>query len=173
MHTQLIRIHLQPNSYRMEKDCIVTFEEYGILPKLGKTLKYVDTYINNQLKVASIDLTKKQVLVLKSLGAKGPLPQNDLAFITERDKASLARFINTLEKKNLVARIPSSTDKRINMVHLTKHGETVLQNTLPVFQKLVLQIQENIPKSELLQAANTLSKIKENINTLKGRCSDN
>lgn len=147
--------------------------DFGILPYIGKTLKCIDAFINNELKIASIDLTKKQFLVLKTLTIRGPLPQHNLAFVTERDKASLARFINTLEKKNLVARIPSTTDKRINIVHLTKHGEKVYQNTLPIFKKLVLKIQENIPEADLQQTANTLSKIKKNIESLNTGCNRN
>ncbi|WP_339923440.1 MarR family transcriptional regulator [uncultured Cyclobacterium sp.] len=157
----------------MNKECNGDNTEYGILPWLGKTVKHIDIFINNNLKQAGIDLTKKQMLVLKALSMKGPLPQNDLAFITERDKASLVRFINTLEKKNLVARIPSPTDKRINMVHLTKHGEKVFQDTVPVFRKLVLQIQENIPEEELEQTARTLDKMKENIENLNSGCNSN
>ena len=157
----------------MDKDYKPNINEYGILPWLGKTMKWVDIFINANLREAGVDLTKKQMLVLKALSMKGPLPQNDLAFITERDKASLARFINTLEKKNLVARIPSATDKRINMVHLTKHGELVFQNTVPIFKKLVLQIQENISEEELEQTARTLAKIKNNIENVKNGCNSN
>ena len=157
----------------MENDCKVYITEYGILPWLGKTIKCVDIYINHNLKEAGIDLTIKQMLVLKALSTNGPLPQNDLAFITERDKASLARFINTLEKKNLVARLPSATDKRINMVNLTKHGEKVYQSTLPIFKKLVLQVQENIPEQDLEQSAKTLSKIKDNVTYIHTTYKDN
>ena len=146
--------------------------DYGILPLLGKTVKCIDIFINNNLKQSGFDLTKKQLLVLKALSSNGPLPQQNLAFITERDKASLTRFINTLEKKRLVSRIPLATDKRINMVHLTKLGEKVFQNTVPIFRKLVLQIQEDIPEQELQHLARALDKINENIEILNsgGNC---
>ncbi len=157
----------------MDKECAPEFEEYGILPTLGKTVKCIDIYVNNKLKEAGVSLTKKQLLVLKKLTENGPLPQNDLAFITDRDKASLARFINTLEKKNLVARIPSSTDKRINMVHLTKQGEKVFGETEPLFKSLAQQIQAGIPQAELDQVVDTLLKIKENIHSLKSSCTNN
>lgn len=157
----------------MDKEFDMQATGYGILPMLGKTVKYIEAYINNQLKYVGIDLTKKQFLVLKTLTQKGPLPQNDLAFITDRDKASLARFINTLEKKNVVARIPSTSDKRINIVHLTKRGEKLFQETEPVFQKIVLQIQKNISETELNQVTNTLLKIKENIKNIKSSCINN
>lgn len=157
----------------MENRCTSDIGEYGIMPTLGKTVKLIDIYINGQLKKAGIDLTKKQLLVLKALTHKGPLPQNDLAFITERDKASLARFTDTLEKKNLVARIPSPTDKRINIVHLTKHGEKLFQNTEPIFKSLIMQVQQNISQPDLEQVASTLSKIKQNVENLKSGCTSN
>ncbi len=157
----------------MEKECESNYTEYGIVPTLGKTVKCIDIYVNHQLREFGIDLTKKQLLVLKKLIENGPLPQGDLAFVTDRDKASLARFINTLEKKNLVARIPSSTDKRINIVHLTKHGEKVFNETEPLFKKLAQKIQAGIPEEELEQATRTILKIKENVESLKSSCISN
>jgi len=148
-------------------------EGYGVLPYLGKTMKCIDQYINGKLKDANVDLTKKQFLVLKSLTLRGPLPQNDLAFVTERDKASLARFINTLEKKNLVARIPSTKDKRVNIIHLTTHGETTFKETEPFFKGIVIDVQKNIPEEDLEMLKNTLNKIKNNINSSETSCTNN
>ena len=113
------------NSYKMENDCKVYITEYGILPWLGKTIKCVDIYINHNLKEAGIDLTIKQMLVLKALS------------------------------------------------NLTKHGEKVYQSTLPIFKKLVLQVQENISEQDLEQTAKTLSKIKDNIENLNSGCNRN
>ena len=53
----------------------------------------------------------------------GPLPQHDLAFLTDRDKTSLTRLLSTMEKKNLVARITSSEDKRVNLFIASAHNQ--------------------------------------------------
>jgi DNA-binding MarR family transcriptional regulator len=147
--------------------------EYGVLPLLAKTRRCADVYINKRLQLMGVGLTLKQIVVLKSLALDGPLPQSSLAFCTDRDKASLARFVNTLEKKNLLARIPSKEDKRVNLVHLTASGEKVFNEALPVFKKIILEVQEGISQEELNQVSITLSKLRSNINSLKNSCTSN
>ena len=79
------------------------------------------------MKENGIELTKVQLILLKKLNEMDGQPQNNLAFLTNRDKASLARLITTMEKKNLVARIPSKSDHRINNIYITKHGLCILK----------------------------------------------
>ena len=92
-------------------------------------MKCIDYFISDGLKEEGIDLTKAQMILLHRLRMADGQPQHSLAFITDRDKASLARLLTTMENKNLVARIPSKTDGRVNLIFLTKHGEELLDKS--------------------------------------------
>ena len=156
----------------MRKGMFPDLEDF-MMPWIGKTMKHIDNFLSCQLRERGIELTRKQVIVLKILFHDGPLPQNDLAFITERDKASLTRFINTLEKRNLVARIASTEDKRVNLIHLTKNGEKVLMETMPILFELILKMQEGVSEKDQQTVIKTMKRIQENIgNNLEG-CSNN
>ncbi len=139
--------------------------EKSILPWLGKTMKMIDNYVHDKMKISGMDLSKEQWLLLKVLIDEDGRPQNELAFITNRDKGSLARLVNTMEGRNLVARIPSKTDRRINHIYLTKHGRQTFESSKPIFTRMVGEIEKGISKKEREQLILILQKIRENIKT--------
>ncbi len=137
--------------------------EDKILPWLGRTLKLIDDYVNERLYQEGIGLTRVQLLLLIKLHHLDGQPQHSLAFITNRDKASLARLLTTLEKKNLVARIPSKTDGRINHVYLTKHGKETFKLAMPTIEKILYEIQEGLSSAEIKNTINILKNIQKTI----------
>ena len=136
-----------------------------MLPWMGKTSKAIDYFLADKLKENGIGLTKVQMVLLKKLWEMDGQPQNNLAFLTNRDKASLARLITTMEKKNLVARIPSKSDHRINHIYVTKHGLYILKKAAPVMIEAIGQIQKDIPKKDIEKVIEIMKKIGLNINS--------
>ena len=120
-----------------------------LLPWMGKTMKLIDTFITNQLLERDIDLTKVQLVLLKILYSNDGQQQNDLALLTNRDKASLARLLNTVERKGLVVRVPSKDDKRIKMVHITKKGMEYYERARPLLQELISNIQNGMSPRDI------------------------
>ncbi len=139
--------------------------EKTMLPWLGKASKAIDYFLADKLKENGIELTKVQLVLLKKLWDMDGQPQNNLAFLTNRDKASLARLITTMEKKNLVARIPSKSDHRINHIYITKHGMDILKKAAPIMIEAIDQIQKDISKKDIEKVIETMKKIGLNINS--------
>lgn len=123
--------------------------EDTLLPWMGRTMKLVDAYITNQLTEHNIDLTKVQLILLKILYSNDGQPQNDLALLTNRDKASLARLLDVVERKGLVVRVPSKEDKRIKLVHITKKGMDYYERARPLLKEMILKIQQGISSEEI------------------------
>lgn len=136
----------------------------NLLPWLGKTSKFLDYYISDSLRINRIDLTKTQIILLLTLARADGQRQHDLAFITNRDKASLARLLTTMESKNLVARIPSKEDGRVNLIFITKHGVEILENTKPIMKRIMDEIQKGLTESEIKSVIEVMKKIQKNIN---------
>ena len=128
-------------------------------------MKYVDYFIADNLRDHNIDLTKTQMLLLFRLEMADGQPQHNLAFITNRDKASLARLLTTMENKNLVARIPSKEDGRVNLIYITKHGEEVLAKCKPILKQMMEEIQQDLSQEEIETVINVLKKVQSNIHT--------
>ncbi|MTI31373.1 MarR family winged helix-turn-helix transcriptional regulator [Xanthovirga aplysinae] len=137
--------------------------DYTLTPWIGKTAKMISLYFSDKLQSRGIDLTKTQCILLKILHDKDGVPQNELAFITERDKTSLTRLVNTMEKKNLLERVPSEEDKRVNLVYLTEEGRKIFERALPVIKEIVEELQKGISEEEVNYAIGIIKKVQNNI----------
>lgn len=166
---QLSMLPLSPKKEKMESENDIFGIDFNLSPHIGKCAMGISRFITAELKRHNFGLSHKQVVVLKVLRQNGPLPQNDLAFITNRDKATLVRFINTLEKGGLVKRKSCAEDKRVNRVMITSKGTEVLNSALPIFKNLITQIQKGISSEEKQQVIGVTEKIMNNIQTLEAK----
>ncbi len=135
-----------------------------IAPWIGKTFKLMNIFISEVFHKNNIQVTKEQWIVLKILHEDNDgLIQNDLAFITNRNKATLTRLINVMEKNNLVARIPAKDDSRKKFIYITKKGRKLFAKMKPLMLSSIKSIQKNISEKELETFISVMSKIQENI----------
>lgn len=134
-----------------------------LIPLVGKTAKMQRLFIGDRLKASRVDLTIEQWFLIARLFHEDGQNQNDLAIITDRDKASLTRLVNTLEKKNLVDRVHSVQDKRVNNIYLTKKGRVIFKKTIPVVNEAIKEMQQGIRLEERQKAMEVLRKIQNNI----------
>jgi len=134
-----------------------------LMPWIGRSMKVIDYFIMDRFLQHGIELTKVQWLLLKRLKEMNGESQHNLAFLTNRDKASLTRLLTTMEKKNLVARIPSESDHRINRIYITAYGEKILKKSRPVIEDMIREMQNGLSQEERMIAINVLKKLINNI----------
>ena len=139
--------------------------EETLMPWIGKSMKVIDYFFMDRFSQNGINLTKVQWLLLKRLKEINGESQHNLAFITNRDKASLTRLLTTMEKKNLVSRISSDSDHRIKRIYITKHGDQILKQTMPVVNKMIKEMQSGLQEKDRRIAITVLKKLMENIKT--------
>ncbi|MFK8037481.1 MAG: MarR family winged helix-turn-helix transcriptional regulator [Crocinitomicaceae bacterium] len=137
--------------------------EKSLAPWLGKTMKCVENKIEERLEENGLDISKMQFLLLRSVYQKEGICQNELAFFSNRNKSSLTRAINTLEKKNYIARMASKEDRRINQLFITKQGLQMLEKAKPLFLDMAALIESGLSKEEIEATINTLKKIQKNV----------
>jgi DNA-binding MarR family transcriptional regulator len=155
---QLIIIRVQKMAEEFKIDL-----EKNLMPWIGHTSKLIDYYIIECMAREGVELTKVQLVLLKRLKEDNGIPQHDLAFLTNRDKASLARLLNTMEKKNLLARIPSDKDHRINLIYITKHGETILKSAWPIMKGIFKKMHTGVREDDILRLIDVLRRIQKNL----------
>jgi DNA-binding MarR family transcriptional regulator len=144
--------------------------EKSIAPWIGKTEKLMNMFMRDSFAKAGVEITKEQFILLAKLEQQDGIKQKDLAYITERNKGSLARLINTMEKKNYVARIPSEVDKRINCIYLTRHGRETFEKIQPIVWNCINKMQQGVTQEEIDTAINIIKKMQLNILTDKNSC---
>jgi DNA-binding MarR family transcriptional regulator len=77
------------------------------------------------------DLTLRQFAVLAALAERTDLTQTDLVRATGIDRSTLADMVGRMEKRHLVARERSASDKRAKLVRLTNRGRAKLLEAAP------------------------------------------
>ncbi len=157
---QLLKVFMYHCKMKSKNE-IVDFEN-SIAPWLGKTVKIVEYYLQEAFNTNKVDLTKEQMIVLKKLHDQDGLHQNELAFLTLRDKSSLTRLLSKMEAKKYISRKQSNKDKRINHVYLTSLGREIFEETRPIIKYIIDTLEHNISNKEKEQIIDILKKIQSN-----------
>ena len=110
-----------------------------------------------------IEITTEQWSVLACLWQKDKVTQQALCSLTLKDKPSMTRLIDKLEKRNLVTRVSDHNDRRINLIHLTNAGNELQQKATDLVQKIVVKTLNNITDNELDISRIVLKKIMTNL----------
>ena len=132
---------------------------------IGSTAKMLDNYLHEAFQREGLDLSKEQMVVLKKLHENDGLIQNELAYLTLRDKSSLARLLAKMERKNYITREQDDFDKRVNRVFLTETGKIAFRRTRPIIVGLKEIMEKNIKEEEIYQLIKTLERIQHNISS--------
>lgn len=119
--------------------------------------------VNAKIKEQGLSITVEQVGILFRLCMCHNVTQKDIAEFFGRDKTTVARVVGTMEKNNLLVRVPSENDKRINYLHLTNKGKEAQSVLAKIAKETIKLAEEGISKEELETCKRVLRKIRSNI----------
>lgn len=119
-----------------------------------------------KLRAHGFDFTMEQGGALMRLWMKDGQSQVELAEFLGKDKTTIARLINSMEKSLLVVRVPSKEDKRINLIYLTQKGKEVQKVVMECIQATLKEAQKGVDEHELETTKKVLKQIANNL----GRC---
>lgn len=138
-----------------------TDEVFTILT--GKISNAINRTFLRAFATEGIDITTEQWSVLACLWKKDKVTQQTLCTLTAKDKPSMTRLIDNLEKRNLVTRVSDHNDRRINLIHLTEAGTKLQAKATEIVQKIAMRTLHNISEEELNMSRNILKKIMDNL----------
>lgn len=78
-------------------------------------------------RLTSLDLLPQHAGVLRMLGQSSGISQQELAARLDMHASRLVGLLDTLEKRGLVERQSSATDRRVYALHLTEAGRDTLK----------------------------------------------
>jgi DNA-binding MarR family transcriptional regulator len=110
-----------------------------------------------------IDISTEQWSVLACLWQKDKVTQQTLCSLTAKDKPSMTRLIDKLEKRNLVTRVSTNNDRRINLIHLTETGAALQNKATELVQQIATKTLNGITDEEMNISRNVLRKIMTNL----------
>mgnify|MGYP001180876821 FL=1 len=98
----------------------------------GKASIAIARRLQKKFNNAGLNITIEQWSVLYHLWKEDGRSQQQLCNATFRDKPSITRLVDNLEKLNLVKRVPSENDRRINLIYLTKQAQKLEEETMRI-----------------------------------------
>lgn len=120
----------------------------------------------SELVANNVDLTPEQYLLIDLLWDEGPLTQQEIAIQMQKDKNSITKLIDGLQRKGYVVRKIDSDDRRKNMVHVTAMGQGKKQEITRIAIDAADKILSGIPEEELIRATEVLSKLNKKMKKL-------
>lgn len=106
------------------------------------------------------NITPEQFLVMDTLWNNGAkMSQQQIADTIIKDKNSVVKLIDGLEKKELVRRVANVDDRRQNLIEVTPLGKEIEENVKETAMNAVGTITEGIGKQELQTFINVLTKM--------------
>ena len=117
----------------------------------------------DKLQENGINITPEQFLVLDILWEKQSLSQQNIADIIQKDKNSVTKIIDSLEKKQLVRRVVDTKDRRINKIELTDEALSLEKVTTEVAINFMNDTIKGIDNKDLDSFVNVMRQIKNNL----------
>jgi DNA-binding MarR family transcriptional regulator len=157
--------------YNFENSCINNYmsnsqfkrgELYSVINGMASTA--VARRLQKNFRNAGLDITIEQWTVLYHLWKEDSLNQQELCNRTYRDKPSITRLIDNLERQKLVKRASSKNDKRINLVCLTDAGRSLQDATLALANQTMDEALTGVKKEEIEVVKSVLQRVYDNLN---------
>lgn len=136
-------------------------ELYSVINGMASTA--VARRLQKNFRAAGLDITIEQWSILYHLWKEDCLSQQELCNRTFRDKPSITRLIDNLEKQRLVKRVSSAEDKRINMVCLTDAARDMQDKTLEIANETMDEALIGVNREEIEMVKNVLQKVYDNL----------
>lgn len=121
-------------------------------------------YISNIFQEHGFNITPEQFLVMDALWNDGTMSQQQIAQTIMKDKNSVVKLLDGLEKKNLVTRVPDKVDRRQNLIEVTPYAIEIQEKIKEVAINAVDHVIKDIPQEEMYIFIKVLSKMAENMN---------
>ncbi len=129
----------------------------------GKASTAISRRLQKKFIAANVVITIEQWSVLYQLWKKDALSQQELCQVTFRDKPSVTRLVDNLEKQELVKRTNHKTDRRKNVIVLTQKAIDLQESTMIIANEVLNEALEGIPKEHVEMCKNALQIIYENL----------
>ena len=119
--------------------------------------------LQRNFKQAGLEVAIEQWSVLYHLWKEDGLSQQELCNRSFRDKPSITRLVDNLEKLNLVKRVPSKDDRRINLIYLTEAAQNLQQDTMNMANQTLNEALEGVSVADIERCKEVLQQVYTNL----------
>lgn len=136
--------------------------KYNLLT--GRVPLLLNRFLLKKFKDNDIYLTREQWSILAVLWKSDGCSQQTLAEATYRDKPSVTRLIDNLEKEGYVERRADKNDRRLNLIFLTQKGKDIEIPMMNIVNETIDIATKDLTEEQTLHIRDSFQLIFENIN---------
>jgi DNA-binding MarR family transcriptional regulator len=129
----------------------------------GKASIAIARRLQKKFNSSGLNLTIEQWSVLYHLWKEDGKSQQELCNATFRDKPSITRLVDNLEKINLVKRVASESDRRINLIFLTKQAQKLQEETMLLAESTLNEALTGVPADKIDVCKEVLQIVYDNL----------
>jgi DNA-binding MarR family transcriptional regulator len=131
----------------------------------GKASTAIARRLQKNFKQSGVDITIEQWSVLYHLWKEDGLSQQQLCDATFRDKPSITRLVDNLEKLGLVKRMADKNDRRINKICTTPEAQKLQELSMEVANQTLNEALAGVTNGQIEIAKEVLNMVYENLNS--------
>ena len=131
----------------------------------GKASTAIARRLQKNFKAAGIEITIEQWSVLYHLWKQDGLSQQQLCDATFRDKPSITRLVDNLEKLGLVKRMADKADRRINKICITPEAQNLQEQSMEVANQTLNEALAGVTNGQIEIAKEVLNMVYDNLST--------
>ena len=124
-------------------------------------------YLAAKLRKNDVPLTPEQFMLIDLLWNQGEMTQQQLADQLQKDKNSVTKLVDAIEKKGFVIRKQNPHDRRANTLVLTEKANELKPGAKQKGISILDQILEGISEDELRSFLATLRKLNSNMTIIE------
>lgn len=125
--------------------------------KINQTANKLNQQFNHILQ--DYDIALEQRVTLEIISADKNITQTKISSILGKDKTTICRTLNSLEKKGLITKEENKEDKRVNIIKLTQKAYKVLEDTEEIIQNYRNILSSNLEEEEISALFRILEKL--------------
>lgn len=129
----------------------------------GKASTAIARRLQKRFNNAGLNITIEQWSVLYHLWKEDGRSQQQLCNATFRDKPSITRLVDNLERLNLVKRVPSEHDRRINLIYLTRQAQKLEEETMRIADETLSEALKTVPPDRIDVCKEVLQIVYDNL----------
>ena len=136
-------------------------ELYSFITGLASTA--IARRLQKNFKQEGIEITIEQWSVLYHLWKKDGISQQELCNASFRDKPSITRLVDNLEKLKMVKRVGSPSDRRMNLIYLTDTAKLLQTQTMEIAETTLNEALEGVSGIDIETAKLVLQQVYDNL----------
>jgi DNA-binding MarR family transcriptional regulator len=136
-------------------------ELYSFITGMASTA--IARRLQKNFRQEGITITIEQWSVLYHLWKQDGISQQELCLATFRDKPSITRLLDNLEKLGMVVRKPSPSDKRSKLIMLTASANSLQEKTMRIAATTLNEALEGVAATDLESAKKVLQQVYDNL----------